>query len=137
MEVIIIAAVLVLITIALYFYASKGRAKRIKEREERISKAGSGTAKILSINPAGLNGTGSHGKYEGYTLKLEVSDGYNAPYNTEVIWEVYPMGAGKVQTGKELEVKIDSEDKMIVYPSGEGLAFSWTGLMMLMAKKLK
>jgi hypothetical protein len=66
-----------------------------------------------------------------------VNDGYQSPYKTEVIWEVYPMGTPKVQTGMEIDVRIDSEDKMIVYPTADGVAFSWNGLMTLMAKKMK
>jgi hypothetical protein len=135
MEIIIIAAVVVVIVIV-FFYSIRGREKRIKERLERINRASKGRAKILSSKPAGLSGTGYGGKYDGYTFMLEVSDGYTTPYNAEVIWEVYPMGVPKVQTGAEINVKIDAEDKMLVYPDADGIAFSWNGLMMLMAKKL-
>ena len=136
MEIIIAIAAVALI-IGFFMYASKSGAKMLKEREERFSRSTRGRAKILSNSPAGIAGTGSGGRYQGYKFILEVSDGYQAPYQAEVIWEVYTMGAPKVQTGMELDVRIDSEDKMIVYPVADGVAFSWNGLMTLMAKKMK
>lgn len=136
MEIAIILGVVALI-VGFFMYASKSGAKMLKEREERFSRASRGRAKILSGSPAGISGTGSGGRYQGYKFKLEVSDGYQSPYQADVIWEVYPMGTPKVQTGMELDVRIDAEDKMIVYPVADGVAFSWNGLMMLMAKKIK
>lgn len=135
MEIIIIIAVVLGIVI-FFVYASKSGAKLVKRREERMARATRGRAKILSSTPAGIGGTGPGGTYQGYNFKLEVSDAYQSPYQAEVIWEVSPMGAPKVQTGMELDVKIDAEDKSIVYPVADGVAFSWNGLMMLMAKKM-
>jgi hypothetical protein len=134
---VIIAVSVVALIVGFFLYASKSGAKLLKEREERMSRSSRGRAKILSGSPAGISGTGSGGRYQGYNFKLEVNDGYQSPYKTEVIWEVYPMGTPKVQTGMEIDVRIDSEDKMIVYPTADGVAFSWNGLMTLMAKKMK
>lgn len=135
---VVIAIVVVFIGIVIFLVInSKSRTKALKEREERLARASRGRAKIISSTPAGLSGTGSHGNYQGYNFTLEVSDGFQSPYNTEVIWEVYPMGTPKVQKGMELDVKIDSVDKTIIYPDTEGIAFSWNGLMMQMAKKMK
>lgn len=136
MEILIPIAV-VLGIIIFFMYASKSGAKLLKVREERMARSSRGKAKILGGSPAGISGTGSGGRYQGYTFTLEVSDGFQSPYKTEVIWEVYPMGAPRVQTGMELDVRIDAEDKMIVYPAADGVAFSWNGLMMIMAKKIK
>lgn len=134
---ILIPIVVVLAIIFFFIYASKSGAKLMKQREERMSRATRGKAKILGNRPAGISGTGHGGRYQGYKFTLEVSDGYQEPYKTEVIWEVYPMAVPKVQDGMEINVKIDAEDKNIVYPSVEGVGFSWNGLMMLMAKKMK
>ncbi len=135
-EVIIILGVVAAIVL-FFIFASKSGAKMQKERDERMARSSRGRAKILSGTPAGISGTGSGGRYQGYNFKLEVSDGYQSPYQADVIWEVYPMGAPRVQTGMELDVKIDAEDKTIVYPVADGVAFSWNGLMMNMAKKIK
>ncbi len=135
-EVIIIIGVVVII-FGFFMFASKSGAKMLKEREDRMARSTRGRAKILSGSPAGISGTGSGGRYQGYNFNLEVSDGYQSPYQADVIWEVYPMGAPKVQTGMELDVRIDAEDQMIVYPVADGIAFSWNGLMMNMAKKIK
>ncbi len=135
-EVIIIVGVFAAIVL-FFIFTSKSGAKMLKEREERFARSIKGRAKILSGSPAGIGGTGSGGRYQGYNFKLEVSDGYQSPYQADVIWEVYPMGAPKVQTGMEIDVRIDAEDKMIVYPVADGIAFSWNGLMMNMAKKIK
>lgn len=134
---IIIAVVFVALIVGFFMYASKSGSKMLKEREERFSRSTRGRAKILSSSPAGIAGTGSGGRYQGYNFKLEVSDGYQSPYEAYVVWEVFPMGAPKVQTGMEVDVRIDPEDKQIVYPVADGIAFSWNGLMTLMAKKMK
>ena len=133
---IVLAIVVVFTGIIIFFVInSKSRTKALKEREERHARASKGRAKIISSTPAGLSGTGSGGNYQAYNFILEVSDGFLSPYNTEVIWEVYPIGAPKAQKGMELDVKIDSEDKTIIYPDAEGIAFSWNGLMLQMAKR--
>lgn len=136
MEIIIIIAAALGIII-FFIYSSKSGARAVKERERRMALASRGKAKIISSTPAAISGTGPWGTYQGYNFTLEVNDGFQQPYNTDVIWEVYPIGAPKVQTGTELDVRIDAEDKMIVYPAAAGIAFSWNGLMMLMAKKIK
>lgn len=134
---VVIAIVVVFIGIVIFFVInSKSRNKALKEREERLARASRGRAKIISSSPAGLSGTGLGGNYQAFKLSIEVSDGFQAPYRTEVIWEVYPMGTSKVQNGMELDVKIDRQDKTIVYPDADGLAISWNGLMIQMAKKI-
>src|SRR5690349_2525791 len=134
---IIIAVAVVALIVGFFMYASKSGAKMLKEREERMARSTRGRAKILGSSPVGISGTGHGGRYQAYKFTLEVSDGYQEPYKTETVWEVYPMGAPKVQTGMELNVKIDAEDKTIIFPVAEGTAFSWNGLMMIMAKKMK
>jgi len=68
---------------------------------------------------------------------LEVSNPYKSAYTTNSIWEIYPMGAPKVQQGMEINVKIDAEDKDIIYPVADGVLFSWNGLMTIMANKMQ
>jgi len=79
--------------------------------------------------------TGAGGEYQALEFTLQVSNQYQAAYTAKSSWEVYPMGAPKVQQGMEIDVKIDAEDNSIIYPIADGISFSWRGLMMLMAKK--
>ncbi len=129
MEIAIIIGVVVLIVI-FFMYTSKSGAKLLAEREAKIAASGKGRAKIIGSGPVGISGTGNGGRYQAYKFTLEVNDGYQSPYRTAVIWEVYTMGAPKVQEGMEIKVRIDAADKNIVYPSVEGVSYSWMGMMM-------
>lgn len=133
--IILIIAAVVGVIIVFYFWGVKGGEKMKAERTRRLAIAENGRAKIISSSPVGLTGTGSWGEYQALEFTMEVSNQYKSPYTAKSIWEVYPMGAPKVQSGKEIEIKIDAEDNSIIYPIAEGIAFSWRGLMMLMAAK--
>jgi hypothetical protein len=135
-ELIIIVGIVVII-VGFYFWGVKGGEKMKAERTRRLASAENGTAKIISSEPAGLSGTGKGGQYQAYEFTLEVSNPYKSPYITRSIWEVYPMGAPKVQQGMEISVKIDAEDNDIIYPIADGVSFSWNGLMTIMAKKMQ
>jgi hypothetical protein len=133
-EVIIIVGVVGAI-IAFFLYASKSGAKMLAERDARIAKAVKGKAIVIGSHAVGIRGTGNGGHYQGYEFTLEVSDGFKEPYRAKCVWEVYPMGAPKVQHWMDVNVKIDTEDDQIVYPMAEGLAFSWNFQMMNKKKK--
>jgi hypothetical protein len=128
-ELIIIFGVVAVIVL-FFIFTSKSGAKMLKEREEKMGRASKGKAKILGSVPVGMSGTGHGGRYQAYKFTLEVGDAYMEPYKTKVIWEVYPMGAPKVQDGMEINVKIDADDKNIVYPSADGVSYSWNAMMM-------
>ncbi len=136
LEIIIIVGVVGII-VGFYFWGVKGGEKIKAERSARLAKAENGTAKIISSEPAGLSGTGPGGQYQAYEFTLEVSNPYKSAYTTNSIWEIYPMGAPKVQQGMEINVKIDAEDKDIIYPVADGVLFSWNGLMTIMANKMQ
>ncbi|MEO8514402.1 MAG: hypothetical protein ABI543_12650 [Ignavibacteria bacterium] len=133
---IIIIVLVVGIIVGFYFWGVKGGEKMKAERTRRLENAENGKAKVISSSPIGLAGTGAGGEYQALEFTLEVSNQYKAAYTAKSIWEVYPMGAPKVQTGMEINVKIDAEDNNIIYPVADGIAFSWRGLMMTMAKKM-
>ena len=128
-EVLIIVGVLAAI-IGFFMYASKSGAKMLAERDARIAKAEKGKATIIGSHAVGIRGTGNGGYYQGYEFTLEVSNAYKEPYRAKCVWEVYPMGAPKVQQGMQVHVKIDAEDDQVIYPMDQGLAFSWNFQMM-------
>lgn len=130
MEILIPIAV-VLGIIIFFMYASKSGAKLLKEREEKINRAESGKAKILGYIVQGLRGTGNAGRYQAVKFTLEVWSAYKSPYKTTTVWEVYDMGAPLVQEGMEVNVKIDADDPMIVYPSVNSVSYSWLGSQLL------
>lgn len=134
LEIIIILAVVGII-VGFYFWGVKGGEKMKAERARRLANAERGRAKIISSSPVGLTGTGRGGEYQALEFTVEVSSQYKASYTAKSIWEVYPMGAPKVQKGMEIDVKIDTEDNNIIFPEAEGIEFSWRGLMMQMASK--
>ena len=128
-EVLIILGVVAAIVI-FFMYASKSGAKMLAERDARIARAENAKAVIIGAHAAGVRGTGSGGQYQGYEFTLEVSNSYKEPYRAKCVWEVYPMGAPKVQQGMQVNVKIDAEDDQVIYPMDQGLAFSWNFQMM-------
>jgi hypothetical protein len=136
MEVIIILAVAAAIVL-FFIFTSKSGAKMLAEREAKIARAGKAKAKVIGSHAVGISGTGTGGRYQGYEFTLEISDGYKEPYRAKCVWEVYPMGAPKVQEGMEVNVRIDAEDSEAIYPVADGLAFAWNWLMMHKKKNKK
>lgn len=128
-EVLIIVGVFAAI-IGFFMYTSKSGAKMLAERDARIAKAEKAKAIVIGSHAAGIRGTGNGGHYQGYEFTLQVSNSYKEAYRAKCVWEVYPMGAPKVQQGMEVNVKIDAEDEQIIYPMDQGLAFSWNFQMM-------
>lgn len=126
----IIIITVVLGIILVFMYLSKSGGKMLKEREDKINRAEPGKAKILSFSTVGLRGSGSWGEYQANRFAIEVSSAYKSPYQTITVWNVYPMGAPKVQEGCELDVKIDIDDPNVVYPLANGVEYSWMGAMM-------
>jgi hypothetical protein len=123
-----IVLVSVFVLIALFFYyASKSGAKMEKERDAKLSRAEAGKAKIIGFNMVGLRGTGSQGEYQAYRFTLEVTSAYKSAYQTRSVWNVFPMGAPKVQEGSEVDVKIDADDQTVIYPIVQGVEYSWMG----------
>ena len=128
MEGMIVGIAVVLAVVAFFIYASKSGAKMLKEQAERIAKAERGKAKILGFSMIGLSGTGSSGRYQAYRFSLEVSNAFKTPYKARSAWNVYPMGAPRVQVGMEVNVKIDVDDPNIIYPSVQDVEFSFMGM---------
>lgn len=102
----------------------------MKERQEKINCAEKGRAKIIGFGTVSLRGTGDGGQYQAYRFTLEVSNEFKAPYRTQSVWEVYPMGVPQVQENMVVNVKIDADDPIIIYPLVNGVEYSWLGSQM-------
>ena len=127
---IIIPIVVIFFVLFLFFaFASKAGGKMIKERQERVSRSEFGKAKIIGYSPEGLRGTGSGGHFQAYNFTLEVSSEYKSPYKTTAVWEAYPMAVPVLQEGKEVKVRIDADDRNIIYPNMPSVEYSWNGAM--------
>lgn len=136
MGTIVIIIIILAIIVALYFMlTSKSREKMLFKRQEALARAKKGKAKILEFTLLPLSGTGNHGYYKAYTFTLEVSNGYDTPYKTESVWEVYPIGTPNAQQGLEIDVKIDADDPNTIYPLATGVEYSWNAAMMYGKKK--
>ncbi len=126
----IIIGVVVFGIIGFIVWASISGGKLMKQREQKLSRSEPGKAKILSFRTVGLRGQGKYGEFQAYIFSLEVSSAYKAAYNTETAWNVYQMGAPRVQAGNEVNVKIDAEDPSVVYPDVEAVEYSWNAAML-------
>jgi hypothetical protein len=131
----VILAVVVLGVAGILVWLTKSGGKLINERNKKLKKAEAGKAKVLAFKSVGFRGTGEQGEFQAYTFSLEVSSAYKAPYNTDTVWNVYPMGAPKVQVGAEVNVKIDADDPDIVYPDVDAVEYSWSAAIMLRAHR--
>ena len=117
---------IVLAVVIFFVWALKSGGKLIKEREEKISRAQAGKAKILGYKILGFMGRGAQGQFHANKFDLEVSSAFKAAYKTETVWNVYEMAIPTVQIGKEVDVKIDTDDPQVVYPNLQGVEYSWS-----------
>ena len=128
-EVFIPLGIVFFVLLLIIFFVSKAGGKLIKERQEKMSRAESGKAKILSYSTVGLRGTGKGGQFQAYRFTLEVSNNFKSPYHTTTVWEVYPMAVPSLQEGKEVNVKIDADDPNVIYPDMLSVEYSWNGMI--------
>ncbi len=117
---------IVLAVVIFFVWATKSGGKLIKEREEKISRAEAGKAKILGYKTVGFMGRGAQGQFHANRFDLEVSNAYKSPYKAVAMWNVYEMAIPTVQIGKEVDVKIDADDPQIIYPNLQGVEYSWS-----------
>ncbi len=131
----VILAVVVVGVVGIFIWLTKSGGKLINERNQKLKKAEAGKAKVLAFKSVGFRGSGAQGEFQAYTFTLEVSSAYKAAYNTDTVWNVYQMGAPKVQVGSEVNVKIDADDPAIVYPDVEDVEYSWSAAIMLRPRR--
>ncbi len=111
METLLIFAILIVAgVLALYL-----RAREVKDFYRRRSKAVSGTAKIVSVDSS------ENSKTTGQilaNLSLEITPPSGNPYNLyDIQWFIEPAAASKVQPGTVMKIRIDPQDRRVIYPS--------------------
>jgi hypothetical protein len=99
----------------LYFVKrSFGRNKKFADDLKiKIANAKPALAKVISASQ-GLAG-GDIKKL--IFLVLEINDGFSQPYQAEAAWFVDTLHFDNIKEGNAISVKINSEDKNIIYPA--------------------
>lgn len=115
--IIIISISVPLLIIGIILYSLKrGFKKQTKFAEElrqKISLAGPATAKVISASQ-GLTGGDINRIIH---LRLEVNDGFGTPYITNATWFVNTLHFDKIREGNIITVKVDAQNKSIIYPA--------------------
>lgn len=105
----------VIVVLIILFFMNRGFSKQKKYADilnEKINQAKPATAEIISTRQ-GLTGGDINRIIH---LKLNVRDGFGVPYKTDVTWFVNTLHFDKIKEGNFIKVKVDSENKMIIYP---------------------
>ena len=122
---VILPIALILGFVAFFFYITRQGKKMLEEHKSRINKAVKARAKIIGISLGSMSGRGEHGNYRVYEITMEVFPNNGTQYKAKSNWEVYDMGIPAVQEGKEISIKIDSQDQKIIYPNSQWIEYSW------------
>lgn len=116
-------AVPVLVIFGILYFFRRGLNKDAKYAEElgkKISEARPATALILSASQGIISGDINRIIH----LKLQVSDGFGAPYEAKTTWFVNTLHFDKIREGNGIMVKVDAENKYIIYPAESWGRFS-------------
>ncbi len=104
----------IVIFIILYFLRRgfKKQKKYADELSRKILKAKPTTAVVVSASQ-GMTGGDINRIIH---LKLQVSDGFSEPYSAKATWFVNTLHFDKIKEGNVIKVRINSENRSIVYP---------------------
>ena len=116
-------AIPVFVIIGILYFVRRGLKKDAEYGEElnkKISAARPATAVILSASQGIISGDINRIIH----LKLQISDGFGAPYEAKTTWFVNTLHFDKIRDGNGIMVKVDAEDKNIIYPAESWGRFS-------------
>ncbi len=116
-------AVPAVVILAILFLLRRGLKKDVKyakELSKKISEARPATALILSASQGIISGDINRIIH----LKLKVSDGFGAPYEAKTTWFVNTLHFDKIREGNGIMVKVDADNKNIIYPAESWGRFS-------------
>ncbi|MBS1516579.1 MAG: hypothetical protein JSS91_00655 [Bacteroidetes bacterium] len=108
-------AVPVAVILLILYFLRRGFKKQKKyadELKQKISKAKPATAEIISASQ-GMTGGDINRIIH---LKLRIIDGFSEPYAAETTWFVNTLHFDKIKEGNVIRVRIDSENRSIIYP---------------------
>jgi len=106
----------VFVIIVILFFMRRGLRKNIKYSEDlnrKISAARPSTAVVLSAS----QGITSGDIHRIIHLKLKINDGFGLPYETKTTWFINTLHFDKIREGNAIMVKVDAENKNIIYPA--------------------
>lgn len=113
---ILYAVVFILALFGFLYYASKSGKRMLEIQNKKIKAAAVGKARVISQTPVGKRGTNDFGQYQCVKLKLEVLNDKTEPYQVFTYWNAGMLAGPYIEVGKEVKVKIDAEDREIIYP---------------------
>ncbi len=112
---------IVVFSLFIFIKRNFARNKRFADDlRKKIASARPANAKVISASQ-GLAG----GDIERLIfLKLEISDGFGEPYEAEAAWFVDTLHFDKIRGGSFFPVKVDSQNKHIIYPGESWAVFT-------------
>lgn len=109
-------AVPILVILIIIYFIWRGLNKGKKFADElnlKITAARPATAMVVSASQ-GLTGGDINRIIH---LKLQVNDGFTPPYITNTTWFINTLHFDKIREGNAIMVKVDAQNKNIIYPS--------------------
>ncbi len=110
----------VIIILSFFIFIKRDFTKNKKfadELKQKITKARPANAKVLSASQGVVGGSIKRLIF----LKLEINNGFGQNYEAEAAWFVDTLHFDKIREGSFFPVKVDSQNKYIIYP-GESWA---------------
>jgi hypothetical protein len=95
------------------------------EREEKINSAVIASATIRSIKQTNSPAIGSMGRVVSFCLDLEIQTEYQETYTAKTWWLIYPMAFYQIKVGEVISVRVDKNDKKVIYPNIENIEYDW------------
>jgi hypothetical protein len=116
-------AIPLFVIIGILYFVRRGLKKDAEyagELSKKISAAKPATALILSASQGIVSGDINRIIH----LKLLISDGFGAPYEAKTTWFVNTLHFDKIREGNGIMVKVDAENRSIIYPAESWGRFS-------------
>ncbi len=115
--ILIISFAVPVIVIILIFYFMRRRMKKdaefSEELDRKISSARPATAEVISASQGIISGDINRIIH----LNLKISDGFGSPYDAKTTWFVNTLHFDKIKEGNTIMVKVDSDNKYVIYPA--------------------
>jgi hypothetical protein len=123
----ILALVLVVAGVLVFRRNSGSRAvdkARIKAAQ-KLARSIPAEATIVAVEKDAWQPADSESRAAAMRFVLDVQPPSEAPYQTSVLWLVEPAAAGRLYAGEKVHVKIDADDRNVVYPAVSFVNYAW------------